>query len=226
MFAPTRLSTYLEKMRIDWDARARANANHYIADGKTDWTQEEFYRSGIIDVEGHILTDLENICRGKDPREMKVLELGCGAGRVTRALAAIFGEVHAADVSAEMLKLASEALEGCPGVYLYQTDGATLNALGDRTFDFAFSCCVFHHISSYDVIRSYVKDVGKHVAPGALFKFEVQGCTDVQSEFGDTWIGIPFSEDQARRLAEDCGFELRYQAGAGRERFWLWFFKN
>jgi ubiquinone/menaquinone biosynthesis C-methylase UbiE len=97
---------------------------------------------------------------------MKVLELGCGAGRVTRALAAIFGEVHAADLSVEMLKLASEALEGCPGVYLYQTDGATLNALRDRIFDFAFSCCVFHHISSYDVIQSYVKDVGASPCAG------------------------------------------------------------
>lgn len=225
MLAATPLTTYLEKMRTDWDARARSNAAHYIADGKTDWTRDEFYQSGIIVVEGHILTDLGNICQGKEEREMKVLELGCGAGRVTRALAAIFGEVHAVDVSPEMLKLASEALVGCPGVHLYETDGATLSVLGDRTFDFAFSCCVFHHISSYDVIRSYVSDVWKHLVPGALFKFEVQGCTSVQSKFGDTWIGVPFSEDQARKLAGDCGFELRYHVGAGQERFWLWFFK-
>ena len=226
MSASPRLTTYLEKMRADWDARARANAAHYIADGKADWTRDEFYRSGIIDVERHILTDLENICRGKDPRRMRVLELGCGAGRITRALAAIFGEVHAVDISPEMLKLAEEALAGCPGVHLYQTDGATLSVLGSRTFDFAFSCCVFHNISSHEVIHSYVTDVGQRLAPGALFKFEVQGCTAVQSEFGDTWVGVPFSEDEARSLAHDCGFELRYHAGAGEERFWLWFFKN
>ena len=26
-------------------------------------------------------------------------------------------------------------------------------------------------------------------------------------------------------MASDCGFEMRYHAGAGQERFWLWYFK-
>jgi hypothetical protein len=36
---------------------------------------------------------------------------------------------------------------------------------------------------------------------------------------------VPFPED-ARTLAQDCGFELRHHAGAGQERFRLWFFQN
>ena len=57
MFRRTRPDEYLTKMRTDWDARARANACHYIADGKADWNPDEFYKSGSVDVEGHILTD-------------------------------------------------------------------------------------------------------------------------------------------------------------------------
>ena len=34
-----------------------------------------------------ILNDLANICQGRNPKEMSVLEIGCGAGRVTRAFA-------------------------------------------------------------------------------------------------------------------------------------------
>jgi len=34
---------------------------------------------------------------------MRVLEIGCGAGRLTRALAKLFGEVHGVDVSGEMV---------------------------------------------------------------------------------------------------------------------------
>ena len=226
MFRRTRPDEYLTKMRADWDARARANAHHYIADGKTDWTPDEFYSSGSTDVEGHILTDFENICQGKPPREMSVLEYGCGAGRVTRALAQIFGEVHAVDISSEMLQRASQALADCKNVRFYQTDGASLSALGDLKFDFAFSCCVFHHVSSYDVIKSCVSEVGRRLLPGRLFKFEVQGCLGVQSERNDTWVGVPFSLDQARKMARDCGFELRYHRGSERERFWLWFFKT
>jgi SAM-dependent methyltransferase len=124
-----------------------------------------------------------------------------------------------------MLKQAREALAESPNIFLYQTDGATLDVLGDQTFDFAYSCCVFHHISSYEVIRRYVSDIGQRLVPEGLFKFEVQGCTQVQTAVGDTWIGVPFSEGQAAQMAQDCGFEMRYQRGAGEERFWLWFFK-
>ena len=37
---------------------------------------------------------------------MSVLEIGCGAGRLTRALANFFGEVYAVDISGEMVKRA------------------------------------------------------------------------------------------------------------------------
>jgi SAM-dependent methyltransferase len=219
-------SGYLRKMREDWDERARRNARHFIADGAREWTEEEFYASGEINAAEEILTDMGNICQGRNPKQMRIFELGCGAARMTRALAGIFGEVHAVDVSADMVRQAQEALRGHPNAFVYQNDGMSLSVLGDLRFDFAYSCCVFHHISSYEVIQSYVSEVGKRLAPGALFKFEVQGSPDVAVRPGDTWLGAPFSLDRARRMAEDCGFELRYHTGAGQERFWLWCFKR
>lgn len=51
---------------------------------------------------------MENICEDRDPKTMRVFELGCGAGRVTRALAGVFGEVVGADISAQMVSLARE----------------------------------------------------------------------------------------------------------------------
>ena len=219
------LRRYLRKIRHDWDARARQNARHFIADGREHWTEEEFYASGRQTVAADILTDMGNISQGKDPKTMRVLELGCGAGRVTRALAEVFGEVHAVDASGEMVRQARAALRGHPNVFVYQVDGITLDLPGPLRFDFAYSCCVFHHVSSYEVIRGLVRETGRLLVPGALFKFEVQGCTDVTSTPGDTWLGVPFTLEQAERMARDCGFELRYHAGAGRERFWLWYFK-
>ena len=87
----------LKKMEADWDKRARQNARFYVASEREDWTDEEFFRSGRLTVEEEILTDMTNICQGRDPKQMKVLEIGCGAGRVTSALADVFGEVHAVD---------------------------------------------------------------------------------------------------------------------------------
>lgn len=66
----------------------------------------------------------------------------------------------------------------------------------------------------------------RHLEPGALFKFEVQGSMTLETTPGDTWLGVPFSERQALEMAERSGFELRYHVGAGEERFWLWYFKR
>src|SRR5579862_5263768 len=104
------LEEQLELMKRDWDRRARENARHFVATGRTDWTDQDFFASGEKAIAEEILTDTGNIYQGKDPSQMRVLEIGCGAGRLTRALSNIFGEVHAVDVSGEMITRARAAL--------------------------------------------------------------------------------------------------------------------
>jgi hypothetical protein len=60
--------------------------------------------------------------------------------------------------------------------------------------------------------------------PGGLFKFQVQGSA-LGAE-ADSWVGESFTEEQARAMAERCGFELRYQYGAGDQYYWLWYFRR
>ena len=216
----------LEKMRRDWDQRAKENARHYVENSKEDWADEEFFQSGEITVAEEIHTDLYNVCQGKDPGEMRVLEIGCGAGRVTRALARMFGEVHAVDVSGEMVKQARAALASYPNAFLYQNNGKDLSVIPDLEFDFAFSTIVFQHIPSRAVIENYVREVHRLLLPGALFKFQVQGDISVDVDPDDTWLGVPFSAEQAAAMADRCGFELRYHHGAGEQYFMLWFFKR
>jgi len=167
---------------------------------------------------------------------MRVLEIGCGAGRVTRALAAFFGEVYAVDISPEMVRQARQAVAGYPNAHVFANNGKDLAAIGDRwwnrlgigerpQFDFAFSCMVFQHVSGRDIIENYVRDVHRRLKPGALFKFQVQGSPYSYSNSEDTWVGASFTEQQAHDLAGRCGFELRYQHGAGSQYYWLWYFK-
>jgi hypothetical protein len=93
-------------------------------------------------------------------------------------------------------------------------------------FDFAFSTIVFQHIPSRDVIYSYVREVNRLLRKGALFKFQVQGDSSLQTSPEDTWLGVPFSDEDAVKMAEECRFEPRYRHGAGEQYFWLWFFKR
>ncbi len=216
----------LEKMRSDWDQRARDNARYYVATGTADWTDEDFFASGESTVAEEILTDMGNICQGKAPEAMRVLEIGCGAGRVTRALAKLFGEVHAVDVSGEMVKLASAALAAFPHAHAYQNNGTDLTVVPELPFDFAFSSIVFQHIPSREVIENYVREVNRLLRPGALFKFQVQGDSSLVTRPDDTWLGVPFSEREAMEMAWRCGFDPRYRHGAGEQYFWLWFFKR
>jgi len=223
----SRLDHVLDKMRRDWDDRARENARFYVNTERTDWTDQAFFASGRQTVAEEILTDMTNICQGKDPRQMRVLEIGCGAGRVTFALAELFGEVHAVDVSGEMVAQAQEALRRFPHAHVYLNNGMDLSAVPpDREFDFAFSTIVFQHIPERSVIESYVREVHRLLRPGALFKFQVQGDFTMETDPEDTWLGVPFSEGDAREMAERCGFEARYMYGAGGQYFWLWFFKR
>ncbi len=217
----------LQKMRADWDQRARENARHFVDTANADWTDEEFFASGEKTVAEEILTDLGNICQGKAPGEMRVLEIGCGAGRVTRALARFFGEVHAVDVSGEMVRLAKLALQDHPNASLYQNNGKDLAVVPEIPFDFAFSSIVFQHIPSREIIENYVREVHRLLRPGALFKFQVQGASTMDPTLpDDTWLGEPFSERQATDMAFRCGFDPRYRYGAGEQYFWLWFFKR
>ena len=216
----------LKKMEHDWDERARENARYYIVNSHEDWSDEDFYRGGEQTVANEILTDMTNICQGKDPKQMKALDIACGAGRVTRALAGVFGEAHGVAVSGEMIRLARAECSDRSNAFFYQNNGMDLSVLGDREFDFAFCTCVFHHIPSREVIENYVREVGRLLRPGGLFKLEVQGYTEMDSRPDDTWYGAAFSDEQAIEMAGRCGFEARYRVGVGQEQFWLWFFKK
>ncbi len=220
------LADQLKRMERDWDRRARENARYYVATGREDWTEQEFFESGRRTVAEEVLTDMINICQGKEPRQMTVLEIGCGAGRVTRALAEIFGDVYGVDVSGEMIELAKQGLHDMPNVHLYKNNGMDLSVLGNLQFDFAFSSIVFQHIPSLAIIENYVKEVHRLLRPGALFKFQVQGCAEMETAPDDTWLGVPISDREAVEIALRCGFDPRYRHGAGEQYFWLWYFKK
>jgi SAM-dependent methyltransferase len=213
-------------MRHDWDERARENARYYVATGKNDWTDEDFFASGEQAVKEDILTDMLNICQGKEPSQMRILEIGCRAGRITRALSNVFGEIYGVDMSGEMVACARAALSDRNNVYLYQNNGYDLSVVPRQEYDFAYSNIVFQHIPSRDVIESYVREVHGLLRPGGLFKFQVQGDTSVKGRADDTWLGVSYSETEVREMALRTDFEFRYNYGAGGQYFWLWFFKN
>jgi hypothetical protein len=70
-----------------------------------------------------------------------------------------------------------------------------------------------------------VRAVRRRLRGGRLFKFQVQGGEAFENPPDDTWLGVTFSEREARDMALRCDFEMRYSYGAGTQYFWLWYFK-
>lgn len=222
-----RMADLTRKMRKDWDRRARADAMHFVNTARTGWDEEDFFATGKESVRDDILNDIAAVCQGRDPKNMRVLEIGCGVGRMTRALAATFGEVHGVDVSREMVRQAKHFLRTTPNAHVCRNSGKDLQVLGDLRFDFAYSFIVFQHIPSREVIDSYVGAVSRCLRSGSMFKFQVQGhpSPSLREPRRDTWLGASISETQAAAMAERHGFELQRSSGAGTQYYWLWFYK-
>ena len=222
-----RLAVLSRRMRTDWDRRAREDALHYVHTDRRNWNEQEFFSTGEQNARDQILSDMEDICQGRDPASMRVLEIGCGVGRMTKALAGIFGEVHGVDVSGEMIRRARRYLQSTPNAHVHRNSGTDLRAVESMDFDFAYSFIVFQHIPSRVVIDRYVGEVARLLRRGSLFKFQVQGHlgAGLRNRGTDTWLGASVSESEAAEMARRHGFELRRSIGAGTQYYWLWFHK-
>jgi len=211
------LQEYAARMKRDWDDRARENAKWFINTVKLEQSDEEFEATGRYEVERGILSDwLLSSDRGL--KSMRLLEIGCGIGRMTRHLAEIFGEVHGVDVSGEMIKQGRERLRNYPNIFLYETNGLDFGVLPSDYFDIVFSVYVFQHVPSADIIRSNIKDACRVLKPGGFFKFLTNGILDEEYESmqKDTWTGVAFPEPEIRQVARDSGAQLIRLTGAGR----------
>lgn len=203
-------SDFADIMKRDWNERARENSKWYINTVRLDQTEAEFDATGQNEINTLILPELILMTGGRDPRELKFLEIGCGIGRMTKHLASIFGEVHSTDVSGEMIRQAKERLRDLTNVHLHETSGVDFAALPNDYFDIVFSAYVFQHVPSKAVIESNIRDAYRVVKPGGILRAHTNGV-EAQSYAEaekNTWAGATFTEAEARNLATELGAQL------------------
>ena len=120
------LTPFANVMKRDWDQRARENARWYINTLRLDQSEEEFDRSGERDVAGLVGSDLPLLCDWRASTDLRLLEIGCGIGRMSRHLAPLFQEVVSIDVSGEMIRQARARLAEVPNLHFHETSGVDL----------------------------------------------------------------------------------------------------
>jgi SAM-dependent methyltransferase len=153
-----------------WDERARENALYYVDNeiGYDDPDTEAFWRRGEEVVE--LMLDLVGLEVRPDEA---VLDIGCGVGRLTRALAHRAARVYGLDVSREMLTLAQRHNAVLSNVEWVHGDGAGLAGVADASVDGCFSHVVFQHIPDPATTLDYVREMGRVLRPGGWALFQV-----------------------------------------------------
>ncbi len=140
-----------ERMRADWNKRAREDAHYYVAFGRRDQDDSEFLATAadaIRDLEG----ELKRLPKGVPASSRRALEIGCGPGRLMRFMSRHFGEIHGVDVADEMIAQARERLDDIPHAHAHHTNGSDLALFPTDHFDFVYSLFVFQHIPSAEVV--------------------------------------------------------------------------
>ncbi len=213
---------FSDAMKRDWDDRARENAKWYINTVRKDQTDAEFDSTGRPEVQNFVLAD-PVLNRRRDLKQLRLLEIGCGIGRMTKHLAEAFGEVYGTDVSAEMIARGRERMRDYPNVFLYETNGLDFAALPSEHFDMIFSVYVFQHVPDVSVIHSNIRDACRVLKPGGLFKFQVCGID--HEAYGrmpkDTWTGVAFTDAEIRRAARDNNVKLMSVLDYGTQYCWV-----
>jgi len=136
-------------MRAVWDALAAAETEVYVGDPERGGEE-------LASLFGRL---------GADPRGGVCVEVGCGPGRMTDALAARFDRVVAVDVSPEMIARARKEVTA-PNVEFREVSGERLDGIGDATADAAVCYLVLQHLPSRRLVRSYVRELGRVLRPG------------------------------------------------------------
>ena len=191
----------LERMRADWNARAGEDANYYVAFGRRQQDDEEFFATAA-DVLRLLTSDLKRL-RSREA----ALEIGCGPGRLMRPLSRHFREIHGVDVSDEMVKLAAERLRGTPNAHAHASSGSDLGLFPSGTFDFVYSYAVFQHIPSREVVFNYLREARRVLKDGGVLRCQINGLPPYARQY-DTWSGVRISPDEVMSFARDYDFQL------------------
>lgn len=220
-------------MREFWDRRAEENALYFV-DNRLDYSDpdtEQFWQMGRADLDQ--LLGIGGVSIRPNDR---VVEIGCGVGRLTREIADRADSVQAIDVSERMLDLARQHNPQLANVTWLLGDGESLRPIGDASADLCISHVVFQHIPDPSITLSYVREMGRVLRPGGSSTFQISNLPSVHAVDGrrrlasqarewlrrgprgqdhPAWRGSAIDLDDLAAAAEDGGMTVQGLAGRG-----------
>ena len=191
----------ITKMKQDWDRRAKHHSRFWIA--TQDYQNEDIFAKSGQATADEILELLEPYLNPS----WRVLDIGCGIGRILRPLASYFQHVIGVDVSAEMIAQSKEWVRDLKNVNTFETSGVDLRIFPSHYFNLVYSYVTFQHIPR-PIFERYLEEINRVLTPGGFLAFQIPvgPCQDAPLE--DT-IAVRFYEmqDLQEKLTSN-GFQL------------------
>ena len=224
-------------MRTDWNLRAKKNPFYFVQTAKNQ-SEEEFWKSGYMNRDSILESKPIKEKLGEELDDLKVLEIGCGVGRILIPMSEKFQESVGVDISQEMVSIGKQKTKNNPNCKILLNNGINLSDLSSNYFDFCYSFIVFQHIPKKQIVKNYIKEVARVLKPGSYFRFQVRGMHKIDAvKFrllkkiaeqkptspDDTWIGVQFSSQEMHEIAEEFDFEVIEESGEDTEYYWLTF---
>jgi SAM-dependent methyltransferase len=134
------------------------------------WTREEFLETGERQI-ADLLSRAEVL--GRPARHRRAFDFGCGAGRLTRALAARFDDAVGVDVAEGMVEVARELNADVSNCTFAVNDSPDLAGYESAAFDLVYTDLVLQHLPSRELLRRYVAELLRLTSPDGLLVFGV-----------------------------------------------------
>jgi ubiquinone/menaquinone biosynthesis C-methylase UbiE len=161
-------------MKDYWDKFAKGDEYSAVITDRKNMPREEYDESGSKHYERYIppLLAKHGIT---NPKELTILDLGCGTGRITQFLAKNFKEAIGTDVSEELINKAHKDHQNIPNMKFYLTSGEDLKEIGDESIDIGFSFATLQHIPNKKIVIKNFKEVYRALKTGGKILMQVRG---------------------------------------------------
>jgi len=162
-------------------------------------------------------------------KDWKVLDVGCGIGRMMATFSDKFKQVDGVDFSESMIEFSKKYLKDYQNCNTYLNNGYDLSELKDNSYDFVYSIITFQHISK-DAIDSYIKEIQRVLKDSKYIslQFMKPSTNKLRKGAGPAWshfIGHDFkTHSDLLELFKD--FDVNYQIDNNNQWVWIKGIKN
>ena len=190
---------------VEWTASGQEDPLYAVAtcpernkEGSAPWSDDAFYALGKADWQ-----DFRSLWERYGLDRASCVEIGCGAGRMTRHMTEDFGLIHAFDISQHMLEYARRNVSA-RNVEFRRTTGADL-PLFDCTVASVFSCHVFQHFDNLELAQLYFLESHRILSQGGTLMIHIPIY-----RWPNGWSGYAWLHKWQTRIADwKAGFNRR-----------------